>query len=201
MFASTPFNALYAVWIFWGISWLIAALWADRTVARPTASEWRYRILTFLGWALLLGNIVRFKPWPAGSLPAIIWEPRWALPMAAQWLFVALAAAGCAFAWWGRLHLGRLWSASLTRKADHRVVDSGPYAIVRHPIYTGLLIGAVATVAIRANIAASVGIVIFLIGYWVKARAEEVFLSAELGPASYAAYRARVPMLIPFGPK
>ena len=50
-----------------------------------------------------------------------------------------LTIPGFLFAWWARLHLGRLWSGTVTRKADHRIVDTGPYAIVRHPIYTGLL--------------------------------------------------------------
>ena len=202
MFPSPTIAAVYAVWIIWGISWVIAALWVNRTVAKPVASEWRYRIFTFAAWLLLLGNVFR----PGGRVPTtglmgLLWGPSWVFPMPIQWTFVAIAIGGCAFAWWARIHLGKLWSASLTRKTDHRLVDSGPYAIVRHPIYTGLLVGAFATAAIRANLAASAGFLLFIVGYWVKARAEEVFLSAELGAANYAAYRARVPMLIPFGPK
>ncbi len=201
MIAKASLIALYAIWILWGASWLVAALWAGRTVAKPAVSEWRYRFFTFFGWTLLLGNIAHTRPWAAGSLFDIIWAPRWQLPVAIDWALVALCAAGFAFSWWARIHLGKLWSASLTRKEGHRIVDTGPYALARHPIYTGMIMGAIATVGIRANIAASVGFCVFVFGYWYKARAEEAFLSAELGPEAYAAYRARVPMLIPFAPR
>ena len=57
--------------------------------------------------------------------------------------------AGILFAWWVRIHLGRLWSGAITRKEGHRVVDSGPYGLVRHPIYTGLLAATFTTAAPR----------------------------------------------------
>jgi protein-S-isoprenylcysteine O-methyltransferase Ste14 len=98
------------------------------------------------------------------------------------------------------LHLGRLWSASVTRKEDHRVVDSGPYAIVRHPIYTGLLIAAVATAVIKGTPIAFVGVVLMTIAFVIKGRLEENFLREELGREAYDAYRKRVPMLVPFAP-
>ena len=123
------------------------------------------------------------------------------MPGAIEWPLVLLVAAGAAFAWWARVHLGMLWSASLTRKAGHHVVDTGPYAIVRHPIYTGLILAATATLAIRATPLCAIGLLMFVIGYRIKAGEEERFLSAELGEQAYAAYRARVPMLIPFGPR
>ena len=198
-----PLIALYAIWVLWAVSWLIAALWADRTVARPAATrEWRYRPFTFAGWALLLFHVIgRVPPSVIDSKLWALMKPLWILPVPIAWLFVALAAAGCSFAWWGRIYLGRLWSASLTAKADHRVIDTGPYAIVRHPIYTGLLMSALATLAIRASPAVIAGFAIFTIGYWIKAREEERFLSGQLGPDAYAAYRARVPMLVPYWPR
>ena len=191
-------SALYLVWTAWAVTWLVAALWANRTVARPAAKrEWRYRVFTFPGWVLLLSWPVAWRrPFPAGP-----WQPLWQLPAGVEWALVALAAGGCALAWWARIHLGKLWSASLTRKTDHRIVDSGPYAIVRHPIYTGLYMAAVATVGVRASAVVVAGFALYLIGYWRKAREEERFLAAELGPQAYEDYRQRVPMLLPFGPK
>jgi len=73
-----------------------------------------------------------------------------------RWLAVCgLVGAGVAVAWWARLHLGRMWSARITLKADHKVVDSGPYALVRHPIYSGLLLSLMATAAAKGTIPAS----------------------------------------------
>ena len=100
--------------------------------------------------------------------------------------------------WWARLHLGRLWSSGVTRKDGHHIVDSGPYAIVRHPIYTGL-IGATAAAAIQAGtVAALAGVAVLSLGFWIKARLEERFLRGELGAEAYDSYRRRVPMLIWF---
>lgn len=190
--------ALYVVWTVWAVTWFAAALWANRTVARPAAKrEWGYRVFTYPGWVLLLSYPVDYRR-PFGPAP---WQPLWHLPAGMEWALVVLAAAGCGFAWWGRVHLGKLWSAALTRKADHKVVDSGPYAIVRHPIYTGLYMAAVATLAIRASPIVVGGFALYLMGYWRKAREEERFLADELGAGAYESYRQRVPMLLPFGPK
>jgi protein-S-isoprenylcysteine O-methyltransferase Ste14 len=186
--------ALYIVWILWAVSWAIAALWVDRAVARPdTEREWRYRRFTLPGWVLLLG-----LPVPGLPIDYTAWDPWWRFPEEIEWMMVALAAGGCSLAWWARLHLGRLWSAALTRKEGHRVVDSGPYALVRHPIYTGLYVAALATFAIRASPVVATGFAFYLIGYWVKAREEERFLAEQLEPQAYDSYRRRVPMLLPF---
>jgi protein-S-isoprenylcysteine O-methyltransferase Ste14 len=187
--------AAYIVWTAWAISWFIAAFWAGKTVARPLAArEWRYRVFTFPGFTLLLAYLAGVRANPL----AWIFTPAWRLPVSIEWLLVMTIAGGAAFAWWARVHLGTLWSASLTRKAGHHVVDTGPYAIVRHPIYTGLIVAGMAMFAIRATPLCGFGLLLFVTGYRIKAGEEERFLSAELGAQDYAAYRARVPMLIPF---
>lgn len=186
--------ALYALWGAWAISWAAAAFWADRAVARPDVDrEWRYRRFTIPGWVLLLGA-------PIAGLPIdpAAWHSFWHLSATAEWGMVGLATMGCVLTWWARIHLGRLWSAGITRKAEHRVIDSGPYAVVRHPIYVGLCLAALATLMIRANLAVALGLAFLLIGYWVKAREEERFLEVELGSDAYGVFRRRVPMLVPF---
>ena len=82
---------------------------------------------------------------------------------------VALAAVGFLFAWWARIYLGRLWSGSITRKEGHKVVDTGPYAIVRHPIYTGIYIAAIASAVAIGTLHAILGAMLLIVGYWVKA--------------------------------
>jgi protein-S-isoprenylcysteine O-methyltransferase Ste14 len=94
-----------------------------------------------------------------------------------------------------------MWSARITRKTDHKVVDSGPYALVRHPIYTGLLLALLATAAAKGTMLGVAGFLILLIGIWVKARLEERWLTEELGADAYGNYRRRVPMLVPFWPR
>ena len=110
---------------------------------------------------------------------------------------MVIAALGFAICWWARLHLGRLWSASVTRKADHRIVDSGPYALVRHPIYTGVILAAAATAALKGSAGALLGLALMVLAFWIKARLEERFLGAELGEAAYDDYRRRTGMLFP----
>jgi len=188
-----PELAVAVVWTLWAASWIAAAVWRDPAAQRPAfAQEAPYRIATILGVVLLF----------IGTSPLLPHQYRfWDLSLAAQWVLVALTVAGLAFTWWARIHLGRLWSSSVTKKADHRIVDTGPYAIVRHPIYTGILAGIFATAAIRGAPISFVGAILATYGFMIKARLEERFLREQLGAETYESYRRRVPMLIPFGPK
>jgi len=87
---------------------------------------------------------------------------------------VALCFAGFAFCWWARIHLGRLWSAFVTLKAEHRIVDTGPYGIVRHPIYTGIILATVAVGILKGTAYAAAGALLVILGFWIKARLEEL---------------------------
>jgi len=89
---------------------------------------------------------------------------------------------------------------AITHKEDHRVIDTGPYGLVRHPIYTGLIAGMLATGVAVGTVTAMLGAMLISVGMWQKARMEEAFLTAELGADAYGSYCRRVPMLIPFLP-
>jgi hypothetical protein len=104
-----------------------------------------------------------------------------------------VAALGLTFTWWARFYLGRLWSSSVTRKADHHVVDTGPYAIVRHPIYTGIIAALYATALLKASPLGIAGVILMTYGFWLTAKLEERFLSEQLGVEAYGAYRRKVP--------
>ena len=185
----TPLSLIRIAWIVWLISWFAAAAWSDRTVRRPAVGrEVLYRILTVTGAMLMFG----FNP---GGVRAN--APLWPVASSIGWLLAGLVIGGFVFMWWARIHLGQLWSSSVTRKAHHHVVDTGPYAIVRHPIYTGLLLAIVATVLLRGTIVTLTGSALIAVGIYVKARLEEEFLRQQLGE-SYDAYARRVPMLVPF---
>ncbi len=186
-----PGLAVIALWIGWLLSWVAAAVWQKTTVKRVAAgAEIRYRLV------LIIGGLVLAIPARRAVGPVRLYHVTWG----GAWICVGLIALGIVFAWWARIHLGSLWSGSITRKEDHRVVDSGPYAIVRHPIYTGLLLSVLATAAIKGTVLGFTGALIIVIGLWMKARLEEQWLRDELGAEAYGAYRRRVPMLVPFFP-
>ena len=183
----SPANWIGIVWSVWALSWFAAAIWSRQTAARASfAQEAPYRIISIVGIILLFG-FIDFRSLPYG----------WDVSESVMWVLLALVAAGFVFAWWARLHLGTLWSGTITRKQGHRIVDTGPYALVRHPICTGLLLSGFATAIARGRWEALIGAFLFALGCWIKARQEERFLSEELGP-EYATYRKRVPMLVPF---
>jgi protein-S-isoprenylcysteine O-methyltransferase Ste14 len=176
---------MIAVWIVWLVLWWGAAFWSDRAVkAPPRRYELVYRAFPALGGGLLFG---------ARSEELRLWHT----PGVIAWMMVAVALAGFMFTWWARIHLGRLWSSSVSRKAEHHIVDTGPYRIVRHPIYTGIIVASVAAAAQRGTGQAWLGMGLMTLGWYIKARLEEGFLRAELGADAYNAYAHRVPMLLP----
>jgi protein-S-isoprenylcysteine O-methyltransferase Ste14 len=185
----TPGFAIGFAWMAWVASWLAAAAWTRTTLKR--AGYWREFPGRFI---VLIGGLLLFVPFVTGrSTIAPLWDVG-----GLGWFSFAGVAAGMAFAWWARIHLGALWSGTVTRKSDHRIVDSGPYAIVRHPIYSGMLLSLWMTALAVGRVEPLLGALMLSIGLWMQARLEERFLAQELGAAAYASYSARVPMLVPF---
>jgi protein-S-isoprenylcysteine O-methyltransferase Ste14 len=113
------------------------------------------------------------------------------------WLGVALTAAGLLFAIWARRHIGRNWSATVTIKKGHELVTTGPYALVRHPIYSGLLLAMAGTALARGEWRGIVAVVIVFLALWRKLRLEERWMRERFG-APYEDYAKRVKALIPF---
>lgn len=202
----TPEFWLYAVWTVWGVAWIAMGFWtAKAKSAAPVGSQLTYILVTVVGFYLLFSS---FEGRPLGLKGLWAWlidngvpVTLWVADDRVGWAMVGFAIVGFLFALWARLHLGKLWSGGVQAKPDHRVVDDGPYGIVRHPIYTGLLAGALALAVVKGNLFAILGFVVTVIGFWIKARLEERWLAQELGAEAYAGYRKRVPMLLPFGPK
>ncbi len=96
------------------------------------------------------------------------------------------------------MHLGILWSASITRKQDHQLIATGPYGLVRHPIYTGIIIASFATAAAFGTLVAFAGAAVMTYGWYLKARREEEFLRQQIGFDTYHDYAERTAMLVPF---
>lgn len=186
-----PALAVIILWAGFALSWIAAMPWSSKVEKRVgMGREVAYRIV------LIVGGIISFIPAHSYEGPLRLWY----LPYQAVWPAVGLIALGFLFSWLARIWLGSLWSGPVTTKADHRVIDTGPYAIVRHPIYTGILLAVYATAALKGTVLGLAGAAIITLGLWMKARLEESFLREELG-GDYDAYRHRVPMLMPLGPR
>ena len=187
-----PIETLELIWVGWLISWVAASFWSGRTRKRvPILEAWTYR-------SAIIGGGILIMPWTTRTVA----EKRiWDVGYDGTYALAGVMLAGLAFTWWARIHLGRLWSSAITRKEDHRIIDTGPYAVVRHPIYTGLIIALLATAVAMATVGALLGAGLIAFGLWLKACSEERFLMAELDPDGYRAYRCRVPMLVPFLPR
>jgi protein-S-isoprenylcysteine O-methyltransferase Ste14 len=187
---SAPETVVLWTWFVWWITWIGAAVWSDRAAKQaPARNQVVYRLFE-VGGAILLFGLCRHEFASERVL--------WTMPPPVEWIMVVLTAAGLLFTWWARLHLGRLWSANVGRKAEHRIVDTGPYGIVRHPIYTGIIFASIATAAQRGTAVGWLGAGVMFYGWRMKARLEETFLREQLGAEEYAQYARRVPMLVPF---
>ena len=187
----SPIIAIYLAWVAWLVTWLAAALWSSQPVKRAgIGQELLYRTLAFVGVVLLFSFYsnhydIQYRFWATPRGPV-------------AWLLPAIVVAGLSFAWWARAHIGHLWSSSITRKTEHRIVDTGPYALVRHPIYSGIMLASFATAIAHGTPSSFLGAAIMTVAWIVKARLEECFLREELGAEAYNAYASRVPMLVPF---
>lgn len=185
----TPISALVGLLAVFILTWIAAALWANRTVGvLPNRAQMPLYVGALLAALLLVTARLLFP-----VLRMRLWEEN----LSFDWAMVAVCAIGLAWCWWARLHLGKLWSAGVSRKEGHRVIDTGPYGIVRHPIYTGAILAMFAFAAARARPFDLLAVLLVTVFFGCKARLEERFLQQEFG-AAYDAYRQRVPMLVPF---
>ncbi len=162
--ATWPSQLLALIWIAWLVSWVVASFWSGRTQKHVMTWDSRaYRIP-------ILAGAILFTPWTSQVLGE---TPLWRFGNGGTYVLAALTLAGISFTWWARIHLGRFWSNAITRKEGHRVIDTGPYGLVRHPIYTGLIAGMLATGIAVGTVTAMLGAVLISLGMWQKARMEE----------------------------
>ena len=194
-------TASMLLWLLFLLSWHVAMLWTARAVAREAL--WR-RLVYLAAFVLGFGALFMRPEWwgrHAMHRPPLWLQPLWHEPPAAAWILVGVQLAGFAFAWWARVHLGRLWSGMLTLREGHRVVDTGPYRLVRHPIYTGFIAAILGFALLKASPVALAGAALLTLAMAAKAKTEERFLRRELGAEAYEGYARRTPMLIPFAPR
>ncbi len=183
-----PSAFIAAAWIVWLVTWILAAGWSARTASHhDLGAESPSRVLTLAAVVMILASY-----WPLPD--AVLWTASREI----GWAMAGLVVLGLGFTWAARLHLGPLWSSTSAPTEDHRIVDTGPYGIVRHPVYAGLLLAAAATAIEGGRLEAIAGALVLVAAISLRAKLEEHFLRRDLGDDAYASYRRRVPMLIPF---
>lgn len=178
------------LWLSLGLFWLAGALTAKRT--QRTQSPWSRLVQItpeIAAFFLLFGRDVwphwlRRRLFPEGSL-------------AIEWLGVAITAAGIGFAIWARVWIGRNWSGRVTIKEQHELIQSGPYAFVRHPIYSGFLLAILGTAIVHGELCGLLALPVAAVGWTLKLRMEEAFMMQQFGQA-YLDYKRRVKALVPF---
>ncbi len=165
-----------AFWLYWLVSAASAKAGTRRAGRRPVVS------VIFIAALLLLRSF-------GGDVAPVH-------TLGLQVLGVALLLAGLGLAVWARVHLGRNWGMPMTEKQEPELVTSGPYRLVRHPIYSGLLLGFLGT-AMATNALWLVTIAVVTPYFLYSAKVEEANMTRTF-PAAYPEYRARTKMLIPF---
>jgi len=174
----------YIFCAYWGITWLRV----ERTKAREKSIDRLITLLVvILAYNLLFAQWLRIGPLRLRFVPE---DPL------IGWVGIALTFAGVAFAIWARHCIGVYWSARVTLKERHQLIRSGPYAYVRHPIYTGMLMGTAGAALVAGEWRGVLAVVLLLAAHSRKALREEGLLSREFGEA-YASYRQSTGFLFP----
>lgn len=176
-------------WLVLAAVWLIAAVGAKRPLRSESIFSRLYHVLFMTAvFALLFRRDVRIGQLGLRLVPA---SPD------AAYIGLALTVLGIAFAIWARAMLGGNWSATVTVKQDHFFVQRGPYRLVRHPIYAGVLLAMFGTAIVYGEAGCFLAVVLAFIGWWLKARIEEEFMTQHFGE-DYRRYQRNVRQLIPF---
>ena len=177
-----------AGWIVFLVYWQIRRA-NNKTTQRIEPIAWRILRICIFAIAIILLSTSRIplawlclQLWPTGLWPF--------------WLGAAVTVAGLGFAVWARAHLGRNWSSSVTIKQDHELITSGPYALVRHPIYTGILTGFLGTAIALSQVRGFLGLALIFIALRLKLQMEERWMRSQFGD-TYAAYAQRTAALVP----
>ena len=186
---SNLLNWIYGLWIAFLAIWAIGAARTKQTArSQPFLELLLQRCLAAAGGILLFVPRLSVSWLGLGLLPD---------STALAYLGVAMTAGGIGFAVWARFALGRNWSGNVTIKRDHELIRRGPYTLVRHPIYSGLLLALLGTAIYVNELRGLIAVAMVTVGFWLKARTEESFMLQQFGE-QYRRYQRDVKALIPF---
>ena len=177
------------VWIAFIVYWRIKAANTKTTERIEPAASNLVRALTFLIVIALLSTTRIPLPW--------LYSQLWRSGLWSFCIGAAITVVGLLFAVWARHHLASNWSSSVTIKQGHELITTGPYAVVRHPIYTGILTGFLGTAIALAQARGVIGFVLIFIVLWAKLRKEEEWMRSQFGE-TYATYAHQTAALVPY---
>jgi protein-S-isoprenylcysteine O-methyltransferase Ste14 len=186
----TPNQIIRALWLAFVLIWVLFAVTAKRTARRPpfwSGAGGRFLVIALI-FAVLQFRVMR------GMLHA--WQIEVTSNPDLQEAGIAIALCGYAFALWARFYLGRNWGMPMSLREDHRLVTGGPYAFVRHPIYSGFLIAMLGS-ALAGGFIWLIMAAVLGVYFVISALTEEKLMLAQF-PGEYPAYKRRTKMLIPF---
>lgn len=176
------------VWAVFIIVWIVWGLKTKPTQTREGASSrLSYIPLSVAGGYLMFSGDV-----PREVLRTRIFSPS----MVTDALGVAITIAGVAFAVWARVYLGGNWSSSVTVKVGHQLIRTGPYRWVRHPIYTGMILGFCGTAIVRHQVRGLIAVVLLYLGFKIKSKIEERTMIETFG-AQYEDYSRTTGAIVP----
>lgn len=175
-------------WYVFGFYWLVSSLRLKPIKATEKSADRLVTVIVMvLAFGLLFSERTRIGFLQVRFVPT---EARIA------WAGILLTWLGTAIAIWARYCLGEYWSARVTLKEDHKLIRTGPYAYVRHPIYTGMLLGMIGAALVVGEWRGLVAVLLALGAHSRKAAREEALLTTEFG-SEYLDYRRHTGALFP----
>jgi len=186
-----PFGTVVSlIWAAWLLYWFVSAFGTKHAARVDSLGTMLvYEVPLVIVFILLFMG-------PPGAGLAWLWRRLLPVSVAWDWLGLLLLVLGVGFACWARVVLGRNWSATVQLKQDHELVVAGPYRWVRHPIYTGILLGVAGTALVVNEWRGLLALVLVTAAFWFKLRHEEAWMRERFG-AAYVDYMRRTKALIP----
>jgi protein-S-isoprenylcysteine O-methyltransferase Ste14 len=176
------------VWIAFGVYWIVAARQSRSARTQEPVFHrllrWAILVVTFtlLFWRQLDWGLIGRRAWP--EIPGI----------AGAGFLATLLGLGVAV--WARIHLGEFWSDKVVLKVDHQLIRTGPYARMRHPIYSGVLLGVLGTAVVVGKVRGLIAFLVLLTNYAIKASREDKLLSSSF-PDEFRTHTLHAGFLLP----
>lgn len=184
----TPLALCGYLWIVWWLIWMALAFGTKKTQQRESfGSRLIYIFVAWVAIEIMLAPL-RYAPY----LRTEIYPNRpWIGPLG-----IAITILGFGLTFWARTVLGRNWSGNVTIKVDHELIRTGPYRVVRHPIYTGLIVALIGTAMARDQWRGVLAVFLLWTSFTIKRLKEEQFMRQTFG-SQYTDYARATGAIFP----